>query len=204
MLGHDHMHPWPNPSFRPSHVAERPVVSPRKGGYRPTVGSSSGIAVAALGKRLGVSRNLVLYAVFGAAGAAVDLGVFALVYRGWHVDKNVAAATSSFWATTLTFLLNARINFRQWNRLLVRYVLYLAVAAIGISVTILTFYIFVDLVHYTGPPGEGPVARSGLHRPVHPQSTGHVPGRPSLRGPGEAARSCACSGFELAQPSRRA
>jgi len=95
-----------------------------------------------------VSRNLVLYAVFGAAGAAVDLAVFALVYRGWHVDKNVAAATSSFCATTLTFLLNARINFRQWNRLLVRYVLYLGVAAIGISVTILTFYIFVDLVHY--------------------------------------------------------
>ena len=112
------------------------------------MGRTSGIAVVALGKRLGVSRNLALYAVFGAAGAAVDLGVFALVYRGWHVDKNVAAATSSFWATTLTFLLNARINFRQWNRLLVRYVLYLAVAVIGISVTILTFYIFVDLVHY--------------------------------------------------------
>jgi putative flippase GtrA len=105
-------------------------------------------SVVALGRRLGVSRNLVLYAVFGAAGAAVDLGVFAVAYRGWHVDKNLAAVASSFCATTLTFLLNARINFRQWNRLLIRYALYLAVAVIGISVTLLTFYAFVDVLHY--------------------------------------------------------
>jgi putative flippase GtrA len=108
--------------------------------------------VIALGKRLGVSRNLALYAVFGAAGAAVDLGVFALVYRGWHVDKNLAAVAGSFCATTLTFLLNARINFRQWNRLLVRYALYLAVAVIGVSVTVLAFYAFVDLLHYPVMP----------------------------------------------------
>jgi len=133
-------------------VTGRAVAKPRKGNYGAAVARYSAPSAVALGKRLGVSRNLVLYAVFGTAGVAVDLGVFGLAYRGLHVDKNLAAAASSFCATTLTFLLNARMNFRQWNRLLLRYAIYLAVAVTGLGVTLLTFYIFVDLLHYSVMP----------------------------------------------------
>jgi putative flippase GtrA len=129
-------------------VAGTAVAKRRKANYGAAVARYSAPSAVALGKRFGVSRNLVLYAVFGIAGVAVDLGVFAVAYRGLHLDKNLAAAASSFCATTLTFLLNARLNFRQWNRLLLRYALYLAVAVAGLGVTLLTFYVFVDLLHY--------------------------------------------------------
>jgi putative flippase GtrA len=133
-------------------VTGRPVAKPPNGNYGAAVARYSAPSAVALGKRFGVSRNLVLYAVFGTAGVIVDLGVFALVYRGAHIDRNLAAAASSFCATTLTFLLNARMNFRQWNHLLIRYVLYLAVAVVGVGVTLGTFYVFVDLIHYAVMP----------------------------------------------------
>ena|SRR5438067_1499162 len=148
MRSDDHM---AGPLLSAKSCGRKASVGPSEERYVPSVARASTITVA-FARRHGVSRNLVLYAVFGAWGAAVDLGIFALLYRGWGVDRNAAAAVSSFCATTLTFLLNARINFRQWNRLFLRYALYLAVAATGVSVTLLTFYGFVNLLHYPVMP----------------------------------------------------
>ncbi len=105
----------------------------------------SPLSLASLRRGAARRRQLFLYAAFGGIGALVDIGVFAAgIYLVAGFDKSFATALSSTVATTVTFVLNSRYNFRVGDRVLLRYLSYLAVSAVGIGVTVALFAIFVD------------------------------------------------------------
>ena len=78
---------------------------------------------------------------------AIDLILFLILFNYLGVDKNIATIVSTTAGICNNFILNALLNFKVRNKLLVRFVSFYLVGLVGIFVTILIFKLFVDLWH---------------------------------------------------------
>lgn len=77
------------------------------------------------------NRQFLLYCVIGASGVTLDFGLYSLLVRGGALDYQAANAVGYASGTLLSFILNARFNFRVADKMSLRLVSFLGVAFLG-------------------------------------------------------------------------
>ena len=95
-------------------------------------------------------KQVVMYFVFGSTAALVDLISYLLLFNFFDVSAIVSNIISISLATIIGFILNALINFKVRDRLLLRFVSYSATSAIGMAISSLMLYIFYNLQGFDG------------------------------------------------------
>lgn len=101
-------------------------------------------APSALGRIARARRQLLLYALIGSVALVTDLGLFATTTLVWGWSPLVAHTVSVPVAAGLSFVLNARLNFRQTDRWGVRMASFAVVAAIGYAVGAVVIWVVTD------------------------------------------------------------
>lgn len=76
-------------------------------------------------------RQFLLYCVIGASGVSLDYGIYALLLKTGRLDCQAANAVSYASGTLLSFILNARFNFRRTDKLPWRLACFFGVASLG-------------------------------------------------------------------------
>jgi putative flippase GtrA len=92
------------------------------------------------------NRQFILYCVIGGTGVTLDFLVYsALLGRaGWRYQyANVMGYSSG---TVLSFILNARFNFKTTDRVALRFLCFCTVALLGFTASAGTLYLLVDRV----------------------------------------------------------
>lgn len=85
-------------------------------------------------------RQLILYAFFGLTALAVDLGIFFFLTMTTSLDPLVANIISIFSAMTVSFVLNAWLNFKTTDAIASRFASFFAVNLIGLAVSFFILY----------------------------------------------------------------
>lgn len=81
--------------------------------------------------RAALPKQFVLYCVIGASGVTLDFGIYSLLVKTLAVDYQIANAVGYASGTLLSFILNARFNFRVDNKLALRLLIFCGVALLG-------------------------------------------------------------------------
>ena len=77
------------------------------------------------------NKQFLLYCVIGASGVTLDFGVYSLLVKTGLLDYQAANAVGYASGTLLSFLLNARFNFRVTDKLAFRLISFFGVAFAG-------------------------------------------------------------------------
>ncbi len=88
-------------------------------------------------------KQFLLYCVIGASGATLDFGIYSLLIKSRLLDYQAANAVSYASGTLLSFVLNARFNFRVIDKITLRLLSFLGVAALGYLVTRELLYLLI-------------------------------------------------------------
>ncbi|GAA2820227.1 GtrA family protein [Saccharopolyspora taberi] len=89
-----------------------------------------------------ISRSLVLYTVIGGSGVLLDYLLFLLLFNVVGLHEQVANVLSTTAGITNNFVLNAWLNFRTRDRILVRFLRFYAVGVAGIGLTFVLLRVF--------------------------------------------------------------
>jgi putative flippase GtrA len=76
-------------------------------------------------------RQFLLYCVIGASGVALDFGIYSLLVKTRLLDYQAANAVGYSNGTLLSFILNARYNFRVTDKIPLRFISFFSVAFLG-------------------------------------------------------------------------
>lgn len=76
-------------------------------------------------------KQFLLYCVIGVSGVTLDFGVYWLLLHSGKLDYQAANATGYASGTLLSFILNARFNFRVTDKIGLRLASFLGVALLG-------------------------------------------------------------------------
>ena len=95
-------------------------------------------------------KKVVIYFVFGSTAAVVDLASYLLLFNFFNVSAILSTVSSISLATIVGFVLNALINFKVCDKLLLRFASYSATSGIGMAVSVLMLYVFNDLYGFGG------------------------------------------------------
>jgi putative flippase GtrA len=76
-------------------------------------------------------KQFLLYCVIGASGVTLDFGIYSLLVHSGRLDYQAANAIGYAGGTLLSFILNARFNFRVADKLALRLVSFFGVALLG-------------------------------------------------------------------------
>ncbi len=76
-------------------------------------------------------RQFLLYCAIGAGGVSLDFGIYSWLVHNGLLDYQAANACGYASGTLLSFLLNARFNFRVTDKLAWRLAIFLGVALLG-------------------------------------------------------------------------
>jgi putative flippase GtrA len=90
-------------------------------------------------------KQFLLYCLIGLSGTLLDFGVFTLIRKAKLLDTQAANAISYASGTMLSFILNARFNFRIADKIPLRLVCFFGVALLGYSVSAGLLYEFVQV-----------------------------------------------------------
>jgi putative flippase GtrA len=93
-------------------------------------------------------KQFVLYCVIGLSGTLLDFGVFSLLVRSRLLDVQAANAISYSCGTMLSFILNARFNFRITDKILTRLLCFFGVAFLGWLTSAFLLHVLVDHYHF--------------------------------------------------------
>jgi putative flippase GtrA len=93
-------------------------------------------------------RNFLIYSIIGVSGATLDLVLFLILFNKFHIDKNVATAISTSLGIINNFTWNVLINFKVKDKLLKRFATFYSIGLVGLGLTIVIFYIFVDILKF--------------------------------------------------------
>lgn len=93
-------------------------------------------------------RNFIVYSMIGIGGLVIDVGLFWLLHSALDINYYLANTVSSLTSMTNNFLWNSFINFNVRDNLISRYFRFIGVGIIGIILTTLIFYIFIDHLHF--------------------------------------------------------
>jgi putative flippase GtrA len=89
------------------------------------------------------NRQFLLYCVIGASGVTLDFLVYSILVRaGLHVQVANAAGYTS--GTILSFILNARFNFKTRDWVALRFLSFCAVGFLGWAASAGLLYVLVD------------------------------------------------------------
>ncbi len=81
------------------------------------------------------NRQFLLYCVIGVSGTTLDFVVYSLVLKAQLLDYQGANVISYASGTMLSFILNARFNFRVTDRMAQRLACFAGVALLGWSIS---------------------------------------------------------------------
>ncbi|GAA3364132.1 GtrA family protein [Saccharopolyspora gregorii] len=95
------------------------------------------------------SRALVLYGIIGVSGVTLDYLVFLLLFNTCGLHEQLANAISTSVGIANNFALNAWLNFRTRDRLLVRFARFYSVGLAGMAVTFLLLHLGSGLLGVT-------------------------------------------------------
>ena len=101
-----------------------------------------------IGHQTRTHHKLLLYMAIGASGVLLDLILFLALYNVMQIDKNIATFISTSTGIGNNFLWNAHLNFRVKNQLVRRLTQFYAVGITGVILTIIIFWLFVDLLGF--------------------------------------------------------
>jgi putative flippase GtrA len=76
-------------------------------------------------------KQFLLYCVIGVSGVTVDFAVYSLLVKTGRLDYQAANAISYASGTLLSFVLNARFNFRVTDKIALRFASFFGVAFLG-------------------------------------------------------------------------
>ena len=89
-----------------------------------------------------LSPSLIRYAAIGISGVCLDYVVFLLLFNAFGLHPQIANAISTTAGIVNNFVLNALLNFRKRDRILVRFLRFYAVGLTGIVLTVLLLKVF--------------------------------------------------------------
>jgi len=92
------------------------------------------------------NRQFLLYCVIGLSGTMLDFTIFSLLYRTKLLDYQGANAIGYASGTLLSFILNARFNFRVADKLTLRLASFFGVAFLGWLVSFGLLYLLIGFV----------------------------------------------------------
>lgn len=87
------------------------------------------------------SRALVLYGIIGVSGVTLDYLVFLLLFNSSGLHEQLANAISTSIGIANNFALNAWLNFRTTDRLLIRFARFYSVGLAGMALTFLLLHL---------------------------------------------------------------
>ena len=77
------------------------------------------------------NKQFLLYCVIGASGVTLDFGIYSLLVKTRLLDYQAANAVGYSSGTLLSFILNARYNFRVADKIPLRLVSFFSIAFLG-------------------------------------------------------------------------
>lgn len=89
------------------------------------------------------NRQFLLYCVIGLSGTILDLSIYALLFKAKLLDYQAANTISYASGTLLSFILNARFNFRVTDRIAQRLICFFGVALVGWTISSLLLHLFI-------------------------------------------------------------
>ena len=89
------------------------------------------------------NRQFILYCVIGAGGVTLDFLVYSLLVKAAVLEYQAANAVGYASGTLLSFFLNARLNFKTRDRIVLRLFSFCAVALLGWAASAGTLYVLV-------------------------------------------------------------
>jgi len=90
-------------------------------------------------------KQFLLYCVIGLSGTILDFLVYGQIVRANLLNYQAANAISYASGTMLSFILNARFNFRVTDKIPQRLLCFFLVAFLGWSVSALLLHVFIDV-----------------------------------------------------------
>lgn len=81
------------------------------------------------------NRQFLLYCIIGVSGTMLDFSIYSVLLKTRLFDYQIANAISYASGTMLSFILNARFNFRVTDRIAQRLVCFFGVALLGWSIS---------------------------------------------------------------------
>jgi putative flippase GtrA len=88
-------------------------------------------------------KQFLLYCVIGLSGTVLDFGIYSQIVKAKWFDYQAANAISYASGTALSFILNARFNFRVTDKIALRLACFFGVALLGWSVSAGLLYVLV-------------------------------------------------------------
>ena len=82
-------------------------------------------------KTLLQKKQFLLYCVIGASGVTLDFGIYSLLVKTRLLDYQAANAVGYSGGTLLSFILNARFNFRVTDKIPLRLISFFSIAFLG-------------------------------------------------------------------------
>ena len=76
-------------------------------------------------------KQFLLYCVIGASGVTLDFGIYSLLVKTRLLDYQAANAVGYSSGTLLSFILNARFNFRVTDKIPLRLTSFFSIAFLG-------------------------------------------------------------------------
>lgn len=95
-------------------------------------------------------KKVVIYFIFGSTAASVDLIGYLVLFNFFNITAIISTVISISLATVVGFVLNALINFKVNDKLLLRFASYSATSGIGMVISSLILYIFHNLQGFDG------------------------------------------------------
>lgn len=89
-------------------------------------------------------RNFLLYGVIGGGAVLVDLALYWLLQSMFGVPPIAANAISTGTALIYSFLVNSFVNFKVWNRILLRFLSFSLVSTCGFLVSTAMLLVFTE------------------------------------------------------------
>lgn len=89
-------------------------------------------------------HHLILYCCIGAGGASLDFGVFTLLCKWLGVYYLYANCISIACGISLSFVLNATINFKKTDHLFKRFLSFFSVGLLGMGISTLILYVMIE------------------------------------------------------------
>ena len=77
------------------------------------------------------NRQFLLYCVIGASGVTLDFGIYSLLVKSGLLDYQAANAVGYASGTLLSFVLNAKFNFRVADKIPLRLASFFSIAFLG-------------------------------------------------------------------------
>ena len=81
------------------------------------------------------NRQFLLYCIIGLSGTTLDFGVYSLLLKTGLLEYQAANVIGYASGTMLSFILNARFNFRVTDRIAQRLVCFFGVALVGLTIS---------------------------------------------------------------------